>query len=99
MIKSISFLHAAEIEAADAIDWYEEKESGLGTSFREAIETTIEAIRNTPSAFPIVQGTWVRRALTQRFPYSIIYTNNEDAILIIAVFHSSRNPIVWRGRI
>ena len=98
MIESISFLHAAEIEAADAIDWYKAKEHGLGASFLDAIETTVEAIKNNPFAFPVVQGTAVRRALTQRFPYSIIFTNDRDAILIIAVFHSSRNPIVWRGR-
>ena len=98
MIESISFLHAAEIEAADAIDWYETKEHGLGASFLDAIETTVEAIKNNPFAFPVVQGTAVRRALTQRFPYSIIFTNDEDALLIIAFFHSSRNPIVWRGR-
>ena len=99
MIPTIRFLEAAEIEAADAIDWYEEKQTGLGTAFRESVESTIYSIRMNPFAYPLVQGSGVRRALTDRFPYSIIYSMETDAILIVSVFHTSRNPMIWRGRV
>ena len=99
MGRRVSFLPAAEIEAADAIDWYGEKQIGLGDSFLKALEDAIAAIQRDPLAFPVVLGSSVRRALTQRFPYSIIYTVTGEEILIIAVFHSSRNPIIWRGRV
>jgi toxin ParE1/3/4 len=99
MISIINFLEAAEIEAAEAIDWYEEKQAGLGTAFRESVESAISSIQANPFAYPIVQGSKVRRALTERFPYSIIYSVETDAILVVSVFHTSRNPIIWRGRV
>lgn len=96
---AIKLLDAAESEMADAIAWYEEKETGLGKAFRETIEFTIASIQINPSAYPVVQGSKVRRALTKRFPYSIIFLVEKDLILITSVFHTSRNPLVWQGRI
>ena len=99
MTYSVILLPVAEIEAAEAVDWYEERETGLGTDFREAVEAAIAAIQRNPLAYPIVAGFNVRRAVTERFPYSIIYSVRADQILVLAIFHSSRNPIIWRGRL
>jgi plasmid stabilization system protein ParE len=99
MTRPVTFLRAAQEEAAEAIDWYEDKEAGLGREFREAVETAVESIQSNPLAFPIVQGSRLRRAITHRFPYSIIYSVDENGILIVAVFHMSRNPMIWRGRV
>ncbi len=52
-----------------------------------------------PLAYPVVHQYDVRRALTQKFPYSIIFTVEEQSIFVIAVFHSSRDPMIWKGRI
>jgi len=89
---------AAELEAAEAITWYE-NEAGLGAAIREEIEATIEKIVQLPLAFPIVYAANVRGAQTHRFPYSIIFTIEENDIFVVAVFHTSRNPLVWKGRI
>ncbi len=99
MMLPIEFLDAAEVEASDAIDWYEERETGLGTSFRESLEAAISAIQENPLAFPITFGSIVRRAQTKRFPYSIFFALQQDKILIYSVFHTSQNPIIWQGRI
>jgi len=99
MIPTLKFLEAAELEAAEAIDWYEEKQTGLGTALRESVESAISSIQLNPFAYPLVLGSKVRRALTDRFPYSIIYSVEAGEILIVSIFHASRNPIIWRGRI
>lgn len=99
MKRTIHFLHAAEIEIADAIDWYNQKEPGLGSEFRESIERAIASIDQNPLAYPVVQGSAVRRSLAERFPFLLVFTVDKDAILIIAVFHTSRNPMIWRGRV
>lgn len=99
MTHPIKFLNAAEVEAFEAVDWYEERETGLGTAFRESVEAAIESIRRNPQAYQIVFGSTVRRAVTDRFPYSIIYSIEVDKILIVSIFHNSRNPIIWRDRI
>ena len=99
MRRTVKFLSAAEIEADDAVVWYEEEETGLGTKFRESVESTILSIKNNPFAYPVVEGSRNRRALIDRFPYIVVYSLETDLILIVSVFHTSRNPMIWRGRI
>lgn len=89
----------AEAELADAIAFYEEREAGLGTRFREAAEAAIDALQRRPLSYPVVAGSDVRQALTSRFPYLLIFRVESEKTVVISVFHTSRNPVVWRGRI
>ena len=96
----IVILHeAAEEEMADAILWYEGKESGLGAGLRKQIEAAISKIQRRPNAYQLVKGSKVRRILIEKFPYSVFYIVEEDHIFVISVFHTSRNPMIWRGRV
>jgi len=47
--------------------------------------------------FPIIEED-VRRALLHKFPYSIYFANEPDAIAIIAVLHQHRQPGEWKSR-
>jgi toxin ParE1/3/4 len=96
---AIKFLRAAELEADEAVIWYEEREAGLGQTFRESVEKAIESIQRHPTAFAVVHEKDVRRVLGNIFPYVIIYLVEPTAILVISVFHTSRDPKIWRGRI
>jgi len=89
---------AAELEAAEAIAWYQ-TEAELGTALRVEIEKTIERIRAIPLAFPIVYGSSVRCARTHRFPFVLIFMIEDGQIFIIAIFHTSRDPFIWKGRV
>ncbi len=95
----IEIYDAAEAELADAISFYEEKEEGLGTRFRRSVEAAIDSIQKRPLSHPVIEGASVRHVLTSRFPYVIIYRIEDDKITVISVFHTSRNPIIWRGRV
>jgi len=99
MKRPIAFTAAAETEADEAIEWYEEREVGLGTRFREALEGIIVSIQTNPFAYPVVEGSAIRRAVVNGFPYIVVYSLEVETILILSVFHTSRNPIIWRGRI
>lgn len=89
----------AEWEASQAYDWYEEQEKGLGDRFRQSIKRGIDSIKARPFSFPFVYGSNVRHAVIQHFPYRIIFSATEESIVILAIFHDSRNPVIWRGRI
>jgi plasmid stabilization system protein ParE len=41
----------------------------------------------------------VRRALVTKFPYVVLYREDQGEIIVIAVFHTSRNPSVWQSRV
>jgi plasmid stabilization system protein ParE len=40
----------------------------------------------------------VRRALLHQFPYGIYFLSEREAVVILAVLHSHRNPDVWKSR-
>lgn len=89
---------AADFDIVDSIQWYEAQETGLGRRFEATLESMIELISQNPKKFPKVDGE-VRRTIVRRFPFIILFTATDDLISIFAVFHTSRNPMIWRGRI
>ena len=40
----------------------------------------------------------VRRCLTHVFPYGVLYTIENEFVLIVAVMHCSREPGYWKTR-
>jgi toxin ParE1/3/4 len=93
-----SFHPEAEEEFLNAIEYYEERKFGLGSEFAIEIHSTIENIISLPTAWPHLENN-IRRCLTQRFPYGIIYSIEEDFIFILAVMHLHREPEYWKLRI
>jgi len=87
----------AEAELAEAFDWYEQQVAGLGSRFLISVDAAINSILRDPLQYPILYKN-VRRALTQRFPYQILFLVEGSHITIIAIFHGMRNPSAWRGR-
>ena len=83
----------AELEEARA--WYEERDLGLGEEFYRCVEAVVEGARRSPDQYPCVHGE-VRRGLVRRFPYGVFYMVTDDTIVILAVFHASRDPAGWR---
>ncbi len=87
----------AEAELAEAFDWYEQQVAGLGGRFLLSIDAAINSIRRDPLQYPILHKN-VRRALTRRFPYQVLFIVSDSQVIVIAVFHGMRNPSVWQGR-
>lgn len=94
----IVFSPEARREAIRARRWYEDRARGLGLEFARALEASIEAVARSPGAYPIATGE-CRRILMRRFPFSIVFRARKDELLILAVFHHSRKPDLWRSRI
>ena len=94
---TFEFHPEAEAEFFQAISYYEECERGLGYDFAIEVHAGIQHIVDHPSAWPIVDGD-VRRCLTHRFPYGILYSIEADRIFILAVMHLHRDPHYWRDR-
>jgi plasmid stabilization system protein ParE len=93
----VIFTPAARAELIEAQDWYEREATGLGRRFRQAIDALIERTSSNPRQFPVVYKN-VRRALLRRFPYSLFFVLEDDALLVIACFHASRDPSHWQRR-
>ena len=73
-------------------------EQELGHQFIADIEDAIHRVVETPTRWRIIDED-VRRCLVHLFPYAILYTIEDNFILIVAVMHFSREPDYWRERI
>jgi plasmid stabilization system protein ParE len=87
----------AQTDIREAAGWYEDRESGLGLRFLREIRTSLQHIAINPLMFPIVEAD-VRRALLHKFPYSIYFVNEPEAVVVIAVLHQHRRPDTWKSR-
>lgn len=92
-----SFHPEAEAEFHAAIDYYEECESGLGEDFAIEVHATIQNILACPKAWLTLDGD-IRRCLTRRFPYGVLYSIETEGIFILAVMHLHRHPDYWKHR-
>jgi plasmid stabilization system protein ParE len=91
------FRTIAQTEFDDAAAWYERQRPGLGGDFVAEIQKVLDTIANDPERYALAAGD-VREALVSRFPYCVYYRVKQDHVVVIAVFHTSRDPSVWQGR-
>lgn len=94
---TFSFHPEAEKEFLEAIEYYEERELGLGYDFSIEVFSTIQNIVTYPTAWPVIEEDF-RRCLVNRFPYGVIYSIEGNEIFILAVMHLRRHPNYWKSR-
>jgi len=95
---SFRFHPDAETELFEAIQYCEDLEPGLGLSLAVEVSSAVQRIIAYPHAWMVLEGD-VRRALVRRFPYGVLYSDEGDGILIIALMHLHRAPSYWKSRV
>ena len=95
---SFSFHPRAEKEFNEAIDYYEDVRPGLGCELALEVHSTIENVLKHPQAWMLLEYD-VRRALVRRFPYAVLYSQEPQALFIIAIMNLRREPGYWKNRI
>ena len=93
----VVFRRIARAEFDDAGDWYEARRPGLGAAFAAAVQTVLDRIADNPTSYAVAWKD-VREALVSGFPYCVYYREVPGQILVLAVFHTSRDPSVWQNR-
>ncbi len=96
--RKIRFHGAARRELRKAVDRYDERLPGLGEEFAAAIEHSVGLIASHPGlGTPHMRRT--RRVQIRRFPYSLVYAERDEFLIVIAVAHHRRRPDYWLRRI
>lgn len=98
MIERVIYTPEADDDVAEAYNFYEGCEPGLGEDFLRCVEARVLTIQRHPQLYPVAVDEF-RRALVRRFPYEIFYEAGDDAIIIYSVFHCSQDPQKWRSRL
>lgn len=92
-----TFHPEALTEYSEAVQYYANRNINLAQAFINTIEDAVYRIREAPTRFPTIEED-IRRCLTKKFPYALLYTIEQDSILILAVMHCSRKPGYWKSR-
>jgi toxin ParE1/3/4 len=58
----------------------------------------IDTITDHPQRYPVAFED-VHEAMVSRFPYCLYYRVKTDRAIVLAVFHTSRDPAVWQKRV
>jgi len=94
-------IYAVEVfdDLQENIDWYNKKQSGLGSRFFKAVKDQTIRIKKNPYT-AAVRYDDVRCAKVKGFPYLLHYKIFQDinTIKVIAVFSTYRNPMIWHER-
>lgn len=81
----------AQMEAAEAYQWYGQPHIGMGNAFLEELERTNGFIASNPHLYACVEAE-MRRANLNRFPYSLFYVIDGDTVNVLSCFHQHREP-------
>ncbi|MFZ5865776.1 MAG: type II toxin-antitoxin system RelE/ParE family toxin [Thermodesulfobacteriota bacterium] len=87
----------ADLDVVAAFNWYEKEQAGLGRQFLDQLRATYDRITESPLAYQAIRAG-IRRALVRRFPYAVYFAVEGDAVVVLAVFHVSRDPAEWQKR-
>jgi plasmid stabilization system protein ParE len=93
----VKFHPAASEEFKEASAWYESKRSGLALDFMAEIDHCVTLASENPLQFSLVHEN-IRRVIANRFPYNVYFIAEKSRIVVLAVFHTSRDPAIWLAR-
>ena len=94
----IRFTPEADAELTEARQWYSHQRKDLDLEFMQCVDDALSRVVKNPNFFPIVYQN-LRRAVVRRFPFAVFYEVASDEVQVIAVFHSRRNPEIWKTRV
>jgi len=103
LIQSFRLLRQAERELDLARKWYDEQRYGLGLIFFDAFEAAVEQAQRFPDAGIAVLDSrperLMRRFPLEGFPFYVVTTVTDRALIVVAVAHARRKPGYWLERI
>ncbi len=88
----------AQKEIDEGFEGYFAANPEVAQEFLAEVDISLERIAADPKMYPRFSKNTRRRVLA-KFPYSMIYREKEDAILIVAIAHAKRRPGYWAKRL
>lgn len=97
MRRPVRLLPQARAEFDEAVDWYDDRGEGLGKRFITQVRQVFDQIAADPERHAPIHLD-IRKALASKFPYAILYRTEGEEVVVISVFHTSRDPSAWKSR-
>jgi plasmid stabilization system protein ParE len=97
-LKPVHFLQSAREDIRREKSYYRKINPELARRFQTAVEVAVKAIAGRPLAMQILDHE-VRRWPLETFPHGVLYRDENEIILVLAVFHPSQAPEKWQKRV
>ncbi len=88
----------AEKDISQAVEWYAKQSQQLLPKLVKSIDNSLESIRENPEHYQ-KRYEEVRIVFTQKYPYGIYYTVEENTVFVHAILHTKQNPETGIGRL
>lgn len=103
MTLAFDFHPEARAEFVADVDWYDERDGGIGALFEVAVREAIDAAVDSPESWA-KWSDWDRQPVVRSkgvngFPYRVVYFVADELLTIVAVAHAKRRPGYWRERL
>ena len=102
---TFTVLPEADLEAAEAVIWYDDQRFGLGDDFLVELTQAFDRIRRGPQMLARLEYYTgqheVRRCQLKRFPYLVIFVCRLGELLVVAISHARQRPLYagWKGSV
>ena len=98
MVKPLHFHPQAFAEGRAAWEWYAAQSKNAANRFQDELIRAITIIQEEPRRWPeYILGTRVYQL--RRFPYLVIYRENNSSLEILAIAHGHRKEGYWKRRL
>jgi len=82
---------------AEACNWYESRQTGLGQDFLSELQTVLAQLAESPGMYAPGYRQ-VRSVRLHRFPYVVHYRFTGEIVVVLAVMFGGRDPSAWQDR-
>lgn len=89
---------AARADALDVRKWYLQSSDRVVSRFLDSLDHAFESVLLAPERWPLAAGG-IRRISLRGFPYSMYYAIRRKDVIVLAITHHRRDPLVWRRRV
>ncbi len=81
----------AERDIAKSVYWYELHEFARSAKFLSDLDRYFRIVQQFPKEGRLVKGA-IRQVPLDRFPYVVVYATRQKEVIVLRVFHTSREP-------
>ncbi len=97
-MKATRFLEPAQTELEEHVSYFDGQASGLGDRFEQEVRRAVARILEHPKIGEALTKR-IRKLRLLTFPYNLVYVDDIDELVIVAIAAHSRRPNYWRARL
>jgi plasmid stabilization system protein ParE len=93
----VEFRPIAQFEVQTAFRWYRLVADELADRFLAEVRAATARIAAGPQHYAVLHRD-IRVIYLRGFPYGLFFRVRDDAVYVVACFHTSQNPSGWKRR-